>query len=44
MWFNLSAMQGDQRGAKNRDTIEAHMTPAQIAEARALAREWKSKR
>jgi hypothetical protein len=43
-WFNLSAMQGDQGAARNRDTAERYMTPAQIAETQKLAREWQSKR
>jgi TPR repeat protein len=41
MWLNLSAAKGDQDAAKNRDNIAQHMTPAQIAEAQKLAREWK---
>jgi hypothetical protein len=41
MWFNLSAAQGDQLGAKNRDIVAQRMTPAQLAEAQKLAREWK---
>lgn len=41
MWFNLAAAQGDQNAVKNRDTAAAKMTPAQIAEAQRLAREWK---
>ena len=41
MWFSLSAAQdGDTH---NRDIIAAKMTPAQIAEAQKLAREWKPK-
>jgi hypothetical protein len=41
MWFNLSAAQGKQDAAHNRDVAVQHMTPAQIAEAQKLAREWK---
>jgi TPR repeat protein len=41
MWFTLSAAQGYQNGIKNRDKIAERMTPAQIAEAQKLAREWK---
>ncbi len=41
MWFNLSAALGNQAAAKNRDIAAQHMTPAQIAEAQKLAREWK---
>jgi uncharacterized protein len=43
MWFNLVAMAGDQGAATNRDNVAALMTPAQIAEAQKLAREWKPK-
>ena len=40
-WFSLSAAQdGD---TNNRDIIAAKMTPAQIAEAQKLARDWKPK-
>jgi TPR repeat protein len=41
-WFNLSAAQGDQSAARNRDIVAQQMTPAQIAEAQKLAREWKA--
>ena len=44
MWFNLSAAQGNQDAARNRDNIAKLMTPAQIAEAQKLAREWQPKR
>ena len=49
MWFNLAASRsepGSDRDAavKNRDIVAAKMTPAQIAEAQRLAREWKPKR
>jgi hypothetical protein len=40
MWFNLAMAQGDTY-ATNRDGVAAKMTPAQIAEAQKLAREWK---
>jgi hypothetical protein len=43
MWFSLSAAQDDDDAAKNRDVIAQHMTPAQIAEAQKLTREWKPK-
>ena len=48
MWFNLAASRlppGEERddAAKNRDTVAERMTPAQIAEAQKLAREWKPK-
>ena len=41
IWFSLSAAQGDQDAVENRDLAARHMTPAQIAEAQKLAREWK---
>ncbi|MGA6943639.1 MAG: hypothetical protein WBV43_14345 [Pseudolabrys sp.] len=41
MWFNLSAAQGRDGAAAFRDLIARRMTPAQIAEAQKLAREWK---
>jgi TPR repeat protein len=41
MWFNLSAAQGEQDAAEHRDKVAQRMTPAQIAEAQKLAREWK---
>jgi TPR repeat protein len=43
MWLSLSAAQGDQEAARNRDLIERNMTPAQIADAHTLARDWKPK-
>ncbi len=43
MWFQLAANQGDPDAADNLDTLAARMTPAQIAEAQKLAREWKPK-
>jgi len=43
MWFDLAAAQGTKGAAEWRERIAAHMTPAQIAEAQKLAREWKPK-
>jgi len=43
LWFSLSAAQGDEDAATNRDLIEQRMTSAQIGEAQKLAREWKPK-
>ena len=43
MWFSLSASQGKEGAATFRDLIARLMTPAQIAEAQKLAREWKPK-
>jgi hypothetical protein len=41
VWFTLSAAQGREGAATFRDLIARRMTPAQIAEAQKLAREWK---
>jgi TPR repeat protein len=49
MWLNLAAAASDGRAelhdlaVKNRDSVAAKMTPAQIAEVQRLAREWKPK-
>jgi uncharacterized protein len=43
MWFNLSAAQGFEGAAKARDIVTTFMTPAQIAEAQRVAREWRPK-
>ncbi len=43
MWGNLAAAQGDEDGRKVRDTLAEKMTPAQLAAAQRLAREWKPK-
>ncbi len=43
MWFSLAGAQGDKQAAKQRDIVAKRMTPAQIAEAQKLAREWKPK-
>lgn len=41
MWLSLAATQGREGAAAIRDLIARRMTPAQIAEAQKLAREWK---
>jgi TPR repeat protein len=41
MWFNLAAAGGEKDAAKHREIVAKQMTPAQIAEAQKLAREWK---
>jgi TPR repeat protein len=41
MWLSLSATLGEQGAIKSRDLVAQRMTPAQIAEAQKLAREWK---
>ncbi len=43
MWFNLAGSQGDKQAIEIRDIVAKLMTPAQIAEAQKLAREWKPK-
>ncbi|MEE8494655.1 MAG: tetratricopeptide repeat protein [Nitrospirales bacterium] len=43
MWLSLAAAQGDKRAPKRRDRLAKKMTPAQLAEAQRLAREWKAK-
>jgi hypothetical protein len=40
-WSNLAAANGQKEGAELRNSSEARMTPAQIAEAKKLASEWK---
>ena len=41
MWFSLAAAQGEQRAVQVLAMAEQRMTPAQIAEAQKLARDWK---
>ena len=41
MWFDLAAAQGSDRAAEARDLVAARMTPATVAEAEGLAREWR---
>jgi hypothetical protein len=43
VWFNLAAASGNKDASENRDIAAARMSPAQIAEAQRLAREWKPK-
>ena len=48
MWYNLAAsrmLAGGNRdkAVNNRDKVETGMTPAQVAEAQKLAREWMPK-
>jgi TPR repeat protein len=44
MWFTLSAAQNHKDAIENRDKAVLFMTPAQIAEARKLAHNWKPTR
>jgi uncharacterized protein len=41
MWFNLAAASGNKNAVKARNIVAAELTPAQVAEAQTLAREWK---
>ncbi len=41
MWYSLAAANGLTRAGSTRDFIDDQMTPAQIAEAKRLAAEWK---
>ncbi len=43
MWLSLAAAQSKESYRKSRDILAKQMTPAQIAEAQRLAREWKPK-
>ncbi len=43
MWANLAAAQGNEQARKAVDLLAEKMTPAQLAEAERLAREWKLK-
>ncbi len=40
-WYHLAGANGDKSAAMLRDALAKRMTPAQIAEAQKLAREWK---
>lgn len=44
MWSNIAAAQGYAGAKERRDLLERQMTPAQIAEAQKLNREWKPKK
>jgi len=44
MWMNLAAAKRVKKAGKGRDLLEILMTPAQLAEAQRLAREWQAKR
>jgi len=39
MWFNLAAVGGDSRSAKNRDIMASRMTAQQVELAQRMARE-----
>ncbi len=44
MWLNLAASQGNEGAIKGRDIVEGRMTPANISNARKLARECVKKK
>ncbi len=44
LWFSLAADHGYENANKRRDEVASRMTPAQIAEAQRLAREFKPRR
>ena len=43
MWLSLAAAKGHKKGSNARDIVAKRMTPAQIAEAQKLARDWWAK-
>jgi hypothetical protein len=43
MWFSLASAEGSELADAFRDALTKKMTPAEIAEARRLAREWRPK-
>ena len=43
MWFDLASAQGNEDARQYRDRVAVRMTPEQIVEAQALAKEWKPK-
>jgi TPR repeat protein len=43
LWYNLAAAHGENDGAKWRNRLTVEMTPAQIAQAQLLARNWRKK-
>jgi TPR repeat protein len=42
-WLSLATARGAKNAEDMRNTVAAEMTPAQIAKAQTLAREWKPK-
>ena len=43
MWFDLAVANGNEMARDGLDLVTKEMTPAHIAEAQRLAREWKAK-
>jgi uncharacterized protein len=44
MWADLAGMRGDSGALKLKETVSRLLTPAQLADAQQMAREWKSKK
>jgi hypothetical protein len=42
-WFNIAGANGNEGGNSKRGLVAIKMTPAQVAEAKKLAREWMEK-
>lgn len=42
MWFTLAASAGHELATRNREFVAKNMSPEQIADAEALAREWQA--
>ena len=40
MWFNLASSKGHEQAREARNFVQSRMTPAQVAEAQRMAREW----
>lgn len=43
-WYLLASVDGDKDSSKNRDIVEAKLTPQQRATAQAQARDWKPRK
>ena len=43
MWFSLAAVYGNENAKTNRNIAEKKMSPADLAKAQRLAREWMEK-
>ncbi len=43
LWYSLAAAQGHEKARQARDRLAEKMTPAQVADAQRLAREWTPK-
>lgn len=43
-WYNLAAARGEADAVRQRNNLTSRMTPAEVAEAQTLAREWLAER